>query len=138
MSKLSAKQYARVLFDSVQTSPAEAQGLVRLFVKQLMRRRDKALLPFISAQLSDMELAKNNQEKVLLKTAKPISESIKQELVKMIKDKKWSRPNPVIEEIIDSKLVLGFQIQIQDRLYDFSAASQLNQFEQNVLGKGKA
>jgi F-type H+-transporting ATPase subunit delta len=133
--KKSAKQYAQVLFSAVSRHPGEAREIVRAFLKELHDRRSFNLISQIMQSVTDLQNEKEGVSEVFLYSAKPLHESVKQTMLKLIEKKQWVTNTVRFKDVIDPSLLGGMQIKIKDRLIDLSYKHALGQFEQQIAAR---
>lgn len=125
MKKISAKKYARVLYEATKDLDKEAASkALHNFVKVLARNRHLKLANKI---LEEFNIYSNQQQDIVeaeVTVARALSASAKAELTKKLKQQQ-SVKLVVLKEIVDKNLIGGMVIKINDTVLNASIRNQL-------------
>jgi F-type H+-transporting ATPase subunit delta len=127
--RLSPAQYAQALFEAIeQTNPKDHEIILEKFVKILAQNGDIAKYPAIETELRSLELKKSGISEAVTTLAKDI------EFNSQIVDdlNKVSRQKVEIRKKIDSDIVGGVIVKIDDTLIDASVKGQLNELSKHL------
>lgn len=112
--KYSPRLYAQAL------AAAKGKEVIPNFLKLLRKNGDERLLPKIVAEAEKLILVKSGRRKVVIESARPLSDQQKKLLHKALK------PGDVVEEKISPELVAGVKIIVNNELqFDATLARKL-------------
>jgi len=130
--KINTKKYAIALYEATQDlSQAELKNAIGNFVKILAK---KGLLAKADKIMADYAGYYNQQQgilPVLAKTAQPLSESEKKEIISRLK--KSTGKEIELENQVDKSLIGGLVLKIGDTLVDGSLNNQLLRLKQKLI-----
>ncbi len=97
--------------------------LMRQFIVNLTRRNREALLPQVLAEYRRQYRKAHNLTEARLITAHPMPEVLKKELQAKLESQ--LQTTIIFEEVIDPRVIGGFEVQIGTSLYDATVANSL-------------
>jgi len=106
--------------------------LTFLFIRLLIRKGREMNLPEIATAFIDQYKEHEHIHPVLLTTAAPVSDGVKEVIVNQIKQQ-TSLQNIELTAVVDENLIGGFVLQIGDTLVDASIAYDLNEIRKQFL-----
>ena len=131
--KISAKQYARSLYESLTgKTEAESSRILGAFVRLLGRNRDLVRVREILSAFSDIWDREAGEVTAELLTARPADNSIA-DIKGYLQARTQARSVRLVAKI-DSSLVGGFILRYRDRILDASLKSNLQNL-QDKLGR---
>lgn len=132
MKKITAKQYAISLYESLKEARGEEiRKRIANFLIMIKKRKDLKLLNKIFQNFIKIY---QEQEGILtteIITAKPLTEKVKEEIIKWLK--KFTNRTATLEEKIDSKILGGIIIKFNETILDTSLKSQLKKLQQSLI-----
>ncbi len=120
--KYTPRLYARALTAVIakRMSPAEEKKTIRNFLELLRKNGDLRLAEKIVSEAERLTLERSGKRKVVLETARPLSDKQKKLLHKMLK------PGDIVEEKTSPELVAGAKITVNGNLqFDGTLARKL-------------
>lgn len=97
--------------------------LMLKFIVNLTRRSREPILPQVLAEFRRQYRQAHNLTEARLVTAQPMSEPLKQEL--KVKLEQQLKTTVIFEEVIDPRVIGGFEVQIGTSLYDATIQNAL-------------
>lgn len=131
--KISAKQYARGLADSlIDRSVGEQKKIIARFVSLLKKQRRLKTADQIVKQLECLFLASDNAVVAEVWSARPLVGETRQEVEKMVKEKTACREVVLIEKI-DPAILGGVVVKYGDKINDGSFRYFLRKIKQALI-----
>lgn len=131
--KISAKQYAEVLFDIVKTKKElDLDRSIIKFAEVLTKRNEQFMLEKISLELSilwNKEFSILNAE---IESARPIDAKTIKVLTEKIRGLSEVK-EIILTEKVDSKLIGGAVIRYGDKILDASLKTRLDKFKESII-----
>jgi len=107
-------------------------NLVIMFVKLLVNKGRGPILPEILQAVEDEYNKIKQIFKVKLTTAVPVSDEVKEAIVKKIKDN-TRLENIILNHVIDDSIIGGFKLELGDLLVDGSVEKDLKDIKKQFL-----
>lgn len=133
MKKISAKKYARVLYEATKDLDKEAasKALVN-FVKILARNRHLKLAERIMAEYQEYSNIQEGIVEAEVTVARALSSASKEALKNKLK-KNQAAKEVVLKETVDKNLIGGMIIKINDTVLNASLKNNLNLLKQSLV-----
>lgn len=93
------------------------------FLKVLIRHGRESLIEQIRAEVAVVQEELNGQQRVQIRSAKPLSDASRQKTVEQLKSKLGFEP--ILIESVDESLIGGLVIQVGDTVYDSSLRTRI-------------
>lgn len=130
--KVSPKQYAESLFESVQgKGDKEVKNILNEFVKVLIVNNHTSHLDRILDHFNTLWNRGNGIVEAEIKTANKLDDSV----IKILKDyvgELSEAKNIVMTEVVDKELLGGFVIKYEGKIVDNSLKTKLQSFKNNL------
>lgn len=128
------KQYSQLLFElTAGKKQAEAKKIIGEFVKFLV---DKNLLHLQAGILGDFEEIWNKENDVLsaeVVSAYPLDKKMVEEIKSYLLQKvKFTPSEIVLKQVVDKKLLGGFIIRFEDKVFDASLKSRVSNLKEKI------
>ena len=101
------------------------------FLELLAEKEKLYLLPDICEIYEHMCRAETGVLKVIIRSVRPLTAEQIQRICSKLKNYYRKKIEPLTE--LDPALLAGFQVVVQDRIYDFSARAKLGHYRQSVM-----
>lgn len=129
--KLSAKQYAKALYDTLQeTNPKDQDTVLDNFVKALALNNDLRLFEEISNEFHRLELEKKGIKQAEVRSAHPLTKDNERQIIEELN--KIVNAKVELKTQVDEKLVGGVMIKVDDLLIDASVKKSLQELKENL------
>ena len=99
-----------------------------MFVNIITTKKRESLLSAIAKSFISLYKAHNNIESATVTTAMPLTESLKHEVIKHIKE--GSDKSVELTEVVDGNIIGGAIIRMGDKQLDASVSSELSELRQ--------
>jgi F-type H+-transporting ATPase subunit delta len=99
-----------------------------MFVNIITTKKRESLLSVIAKSFISLYKAHNNIESASVTTAVPLTESLKQDIIKYIKE--GSDKSVELTEVVDENIIGGAIIRMGDKQLDASVSSELSELRQ--------
>jgi F-type H+-transporting ATPase subunit delta len=131
--KTTAKQYARSLYEAVENkTQAEQKEIVGRFLAMLQAEGKMSQAGKIVGELEALALEEQGIIRAEVVSARKLSETSLQELIKMVKEKTECQ-EVLMEEKIDPEILGGAVVRYQDKIINFSFKHFLSKMKQNLI-----
>jgi F-type H+-transporting ATPase subunit delta len=129
--KVTPKQYAEALLESLENVSAKDQDLVvNNFAQVLADNNDLRLFEQIAEEFHKLELKKKNVQLVELTSARPLSRENERDILDKLN--KMVKGDIELKKKIDEKLIGGVVIRMEDKIIDASTKNSLEQLKNNL------
>ena len=129
--KISSKQYALALFESLQSTQGNDQDLVLdNFAAVLSQNNDLKLFEEIAEEYHKLELKQKGVKLVEATTAHPLSQESEREIISQLNRLVGGKVE--LKKKIDENLIGGVVIRMEDELIDASVKGSLEQLKKNL------
>lgn len=130
--KISAKQYARSLYESLEgRSEGELSGIIARFAEVLIRNRHTGKLKEIISCFEKEWAEKNREVVAQLTGARELDENAKDLIIAYLK-KKTEAENINLEERVDEKILGGFILRYGNKVVDGSLKNNLEELKHKL------
>ena len=103
------------------------------FLNLILKNKREIYLPDVARDFDDLYRAEKNIKTVLFTTASSIDESLRKHVVDIVK--KYYTAEIELNEKINTDIIGGFVLQVDDQRYDASISSKLKKMERTLTGK---
>ena len=110
----------------------KVSGLMIDFLETLVAKKREGLLGEVTHTFVDAYNRLKGITKVKLTTAIGVSQEIEQQLIGKIKSQ-LNLTNIDVTKVVDPKIIGGFIVQFNDRIYDNSVAHRINTVERSII-----
>ena len=124
--KLSAKNYAKALFETILANPQKLPEIAKNFYAYLLRNKQQKMLPLILKNLEEIERERMGFIKINIETARPLSEILKKEIEQVFSKK------VIFNEEINPKLEGGIILKWGDNIFDASILGMLAKMKEQL------
>ena len=121
----------RKVFDQLFRSTFD--GLSYAFLDIILRKGREAFLGEIAAAFMEQYRVIRQIAQIKLTTAVPLTDAKLEEIKEKVKAAGVTLPNIEVEATVNPKILGGFVLEFDDRLYDASVAHQLEQMRRELL-----
>ena len=129
--KLTAKQYAQTLFESLQdTNAKDHEKIMDNFVEALKLNNDIKLFDQIEEEYAKLEKAKNGIKIADVTTATPLNKSSEKEIIDELN--KLVQGKVELKKKVDEKILGGVVIKLDDTLIDASVKKSLEELKKDL------
>lgn len=123
--KITVKQYARSLFELVETkSKSEVKDVIANFINLLVKNRDLNRADEILNELEKFWAEADGELKAEIVSARELGKEAKKLVIEYLKDKTKSE-KIILEEKIDKKILGGFILRYEGKIIDGSLKNNL-------------
>ena len=130
--KYSAKQYAKALFESLEsTDHKDHDKVLDNFVKVLAENNDLRVSEEVASEFHKLELAQKGIKQGEVVTAHPISSNTEKEIVDEVN--KLIKGKVELKKKIDEGLIGGVVVRVDDLEIDASVKNTLEQLKNNLI-----
>ena len=98
------------------------------FLEVLLKKKREPALDTICEEYFKLYNTAHNIKPVIITTAQPLSDALKSKIVSLLKEQ--TKATIALEEIVDSELIGGFIIKMDDYYFDSSILSKINKLRQ--------
>lgn len=99
-----------------------------MFINIIITKKREALIQGIAKSFADLYKNHNNIESAIIKTAAPISQQLKQDVLEYIKS--ITKNSVELTEVVDEKIIGGAIITMGDKQLDASVSSEITELRQ--------
>lgn len=129
--KLTAQQYAKTLFESLQDTESKHHGLVMdNFVAALKMNNDLKMFDEIALEFEKLEKAQKGIKIADVTSAKKLDKSSEKAIIEQLN--KLVGGKVELKQKIDEKLIGGVVIKLDDMLIDASAKNSLEELKKSI------
>jgi F-type H+-transporting ATPase subunit delta len=129
--KLTAHQYAKTLFESLQDADAKDHDkILDNFVQALALNNDMSMFEEISAEFEKLDKASKGIKIAEVTSAKPLDKQSEHEIIEHLN--KAVKGKVELRKKIDEKILGGVVIRLEDTLIDASVKKSLEDLKENL------
>ena len=132
MKRITAKQYAKSLYESLKEAKAEeVKGRIQNFLELLKRKKQLKIL----SKIFDNFVRIYQEEKGILTTEVITSQGLSPQLKETVKEwlEKYTKRQPKITELINPEIIGGVIIKFEDAVIDASLANNLKKLQKAMI-----
>jgi len=130
--KITAKQYARALYEStLNKTENEIEKIIARFVENLAHNNDLVIAEKISKEINLIFEVESGEIKTKLISARKLSETVVRQLKHYVATKTGAQKINFLEEI-DKSLIGGFVLKYNDKVLDGSIKNNLLIFKKQL------
>jgi F0F1-type ATP synthase delta subunit len=130
--KASPKNLAKAIFELSRQEPANAKKYMKDLVSKLVREGQRQVLTLMLSELEALQNKADGFQKIKIESARPVDPSVKELIVSSLKNRKLLKNEAVFDEKINTDLLGGVRLQIDDMLLDASYAGVFKQFQRQL------
>ncbi len=132
MKKITPKQYAIGLYESIKDSKGEELiQKIRNFLEMVKKRKDLKLLNKIFNSFVEVYQERKGILETEVISSRNLSLKIKKEIIKWLKD--YTARQAVLEERIDESILGGVIVKFEDTVLDASLKNSLKRLQSSLL-----
>lgn len=129
--KLTAQQYAKTLFESLQdTSPGDHEKVLDNFVEALVMNNDVKMFEDISLEFEKLDKGKKGIRIAEVTSAQPLEKHTEKEIVEQLN--KMVGSSVELKKKIDERILGGVVIKVDDTLIDASVKKSLEELKNDL------